>query len=366
MSSVRTSTGPNRYPVFFCASVALAAAGCAPRPAGTAVRVDRAWNDAHQAPPRDEPDQPTAAGRPAEEALVTVNGRPIERRRIVDLLLAGHGPGILEQIVVLESARRLAAQRGLTVNETDIQAEYARSLETLTAPPPSAEPQPLDRKAGQAILDDILARRNISPAEYQIGMERNAYLRKLVQGQLRIPEEQLRAEFDRTYGRRVEVRHIQLPGLSAAQEVRRRLDAGADFADLARHMSANPDTARNGGLLPPFPDTDPDVPPLLREVAFALKDGEVSNPFHVERGWHILRRERILEATPVDFDAARQDTENRLRDRLSAPAMQQLYRSLYTQADIIIHDAVLREAVDKRRSGADKSDNAAPDSGAPD
>jgi parvulin-like peptidyl-prolyl isomerase len=325
------------------------------------VRVDRAWHDARPAPPGGEPGPSPAARAPTGETVATVNGAPIERSRIVDLLLAGHGPGILEQLVVLESARRLAADRSITVTEADIQAEYTRSLETLTAPLLSGEPEALDRKAGEALLNDVLSRRNISRAEYRIGMERNAYLRKLVQGQLRITEEQLRAEFDRTYGRRVQVRHMELPGLPAAHEVRRLLDTGADFADLARRMSTNADTSRNGGLMPPFPETDPDVPALLREVAFALKDGEVSNPVRVGTNCHILRRERILDAVPVSMETVRQELQKCLLDRLTAPAMRQLYRTLYEQADIVIYDPVLREAVDKRLAGADKSNNAAPE-----
>ena len=340
-------------------TVCVGFAGCrAGRPA-PGLQVEEAWAAAErELPPEGETpsapaptvDPPADADSPADGAIAVVNDRPIPRRRIVDLLLAGHGPGVLEQLVVLEAAKTLAAERGLVVTEADVEAEYTRSLKKLTSTLPEVGPDIFDRKAGETILADILSRRNISAREYRLAMERNAYLRRIITDRLRFTEQQLREEFDRVYRQGVQVRHIQLADLSQAREVRRRLDAGADFAELARQFSTNADTARDGGCLPLMTLDDPDMPAVLREVAFALNDGDVSNPVRVEGEYHILYREQTVSRRPVDFAAVRDELEQRLRDRATTPAMQQLYRTLYEQADITIYDPVLRSAVERKRA----------------
>ncbi|UCG17697.1 MAG: peptidylprolyl isomerase [Phycisphaerales bacterium] len=356
MTPTQTETGLARRAICTWMLLALTActgsAGCrAGRPA-SGRRVDEAWAAAERSLPPERETAPAPAQTvdpPADDAIATVNGRPIPRYRIVDLLLAGHGPGVLEQLVVLEAAKTLAAERGLVVTEADVEAEYTRSLKQLTSALPGGEPDIFDRKAGETILADILSRRNISAREYRLAVERNAHLRKIVTDRLRFTEQQLREEFDGVYSQGAQVRHIQLADLSQAQEVRRRLDAGADFAELARQFSTNADTARNGGRLPLLTPDDPDIPAVLREVAFALNDGDVSNPVRVEGEYHILFRERTVSRRPVDFAAVRDELEQRLRDRATTPAMQQLYRTLYEQADITIYDPVLRSAVERKR-----------------
>ena len=63
---------------------------------------------------------------------------------------------------------------------------------------------------------------------------------------------------------------------------------GADFAEVARKASEDPGSARNGGDLPWF--SLGRMVPDFERVAFALADGEVSEPFQTSYGWHIVQR----------------------------------------------------------------------------
>lgn len=335
----------------------LADLGCTSARTDDGVRVDQAWNEAREAKPaanRSATAVPVSRQGPesSDDVIATVGGRPISRRLFLDLLLRGHGPGVLEQLVVLESARRIGAEAGLSVSEADVESEVERSLQRLTSAGSATGTASLDHQAAQALLDQILAKRNISPLEYRLAMERNAWLRKIVEAELHFTDQQLRDEFARTYGRRAEIRHIQVANLREAQDVRRRLDQGADFAELASRVSANRNSALTGGLLRPFSEDDPEVSALMRKVAFSLQVGEVSNPVRVDDWYHIIRLERIVPAENVTFDDVRADVERRLRSRLTDAAIQRLHATLYEQAEITIHDSALREAVDARRAGA--------------
>ncbi len=355
MSAIRIARSPGlRCPERVARTGAIALlllAGCLPESAPPSQRVDQAWRTAaDEPPPAAEP--ATAEARPPpvpeNDKIATANGRPISRRQIVNLLLAGHGPGVLEQVVVLQEAMQLAAAQNLVVSEADIEREYDRAVEQLAAGQPDSDPAILKRQAGESILTDILSRRNISRAEFDMAMKRNAYLRKIVLDRFAFTQQQLRDEFDRVYGERVVVRLIQVSTLSEAEEVRRRLTAGFDFAEVARQMSGHAATARDGGRLAPFTRTDPEIPSVMRDVAFGLADGAISNPVRFGDTYQILQRERLIPAQDADFERERPAMAQRLRDRAVGPAMQQLYRELYGRADITVYDPVLRAAVEQR------------------
>ena len=272
-----------------------------------------------------------------------MDGTPITWSYVIDLLIEGHGVSLLEQIIVLAKAERLAAQRGLKITQGDVEAEYALALENLLGDVASDDSPELRRRAGEAVLAEVLASRNVSRREFMIVTRRNAILRKILGAEMGFDDAQLREEFDRLYGERVEIRHIQLASRTEVDRVVQQLEAGADFGELAVQASANRESGRRQGLLPPFSANDPGVPPLLREKAFSLEVGRESDPLYVDGWYHVIRVERRLPARTVPFDAVREDVERSLRARLTDPGMQELYARLFREARVEIHDPKLRE-----------------------
>lgn len=244
---------------------------------------------------------------------------------------------------MLEKAEGLAVQRGLKITQEDVDAEYALALENLlgdVAPDDSPE---LRRRAAETVLAEVLASRRVSRREFMIVTRRNAILRKILAAEMSFDDAQLREEFERLYGERVEIRHIQLASRGDVDRVLLQRKAGVDFGELAVQASANRESGRRQGLLPPFAANDPGVPPLLRERAFSLEVGQESAPLYVDGWYHLIRVERRLPAKAAPFDAVRQDVERSLRARLTDPGMQELYTRLFREAKIEIHDPKLRE-----------------------
>ena len=76
------------------------------------------------------------------------------------------------------------------------------------------------------------------------------------------------------------------------------LKAGADFADMARRLSQDRGSAANGGLLPWIGSNQ-----TLKEFedkAYALKDGEMSEPFLSPAGYHIILMKGHKQLEPYD------------------------------------------------------------------
>lgn len=284
--------------------------------------------------------------------IAIVNGIPITRARVVELLLRAHGAGLLEQIVGLELAGQLAAERGLSINESDVESEYNLALRRLSDPLATIVPEDFDRDSAERVLDSVLEERNISREEFFITIRRNAYLRKVVSCDLTISPDELRAEYDRVYGERAEVRHIQLGSDGDVRRVLERLKAGDDFAALANRYSANTSSARNGGRLTPFSRTDQAVPKEFRDAAFALSPGEVSPVVRIGEWQHLIRLERIIPADDRPLEVVRGELETQLRARLAEVKMHELFLRLMREATIEIRNPNVRDAYQKRQQGS--------------
>ncbi len=83
------------------------------------------------------------------------------------------------------------------------------------------------------------------------------------------------------------VRHILVPTRAQADDLERKLRAGADFAALARRYSIDTATAASGGVLPGGIVQGQTLPAFDR-VAFSLKTDAISAPVQTQSGWHII------------------------------------------------------------------------------
>jgi len=75
--------------------------------------------------------------------------------------------------------------------------------------------------------------------------------------------------------------------LAKAKDIRAKLVAGGDFAELAKTESDDAGSGANGGVLGDF--TRGRMVPQFEEAAFALKVNEISEPVKTQFGYHIIQ-----------------------------------------------------------------------------
>lgn len=295
---------------------------------------------------------PVVIGDPepvAEDDIVaTVNGRHISRKLLTDVLIRSHGAALLEQLLGLQTAWRAAADRGLTITEGDIHNERDQSLKRMAIAAGLTTNATFDREAAEQLLDAVLTQKNMSPDEFDIIVRRNAYLRKIVTSVQTVSVAGIRREHDRIHGEKVQIRHIQAASLPDINRSTERLRAGESFGEVAQRYSANRATARDQGLLDPFSRGNDDIPQVLRDAAFTLKPGEVSAVLRVGEWYHVIKVEERIPADGIPFEAAREEAERSLRERLAEPAMYALFEKLFRSATIEIRDAGLRAAFERK------------------
>ena len=91
-----------------------------------------------------------------------------------------------------------------------------------------------------------------------------------------------------------DVTALRAPDKAKAEELAKKLGAGANFADLAKQFPAP--------NYPPVRRYDDNIPSLVRDPVFAVKPGELTRPITMPDGVYILRVERI---TPLPFSEVR-------------------------------------------------------------
>ncbi len=293
------------------------------------------------------------------DAVATVNGDSIARADLVNVLLEARGLEIMQQLIVLQLARQESRRAGVSVGDADIQAEYRSALDSI-AQNAGLSGEDASEANKRAALENVLKEKHISMAEFMIGMERNAHLRKVVERSFKVDEPTLREEFARTCGERVVVRHIQIAASDRATlaEVQRQLAAGADFAAVAAQLSQNPETAPRGGLMEPFTFVDPYDPPripaAMRELAFSLKADEVSNPLRLDQMIHVLKLDHRIAPENARFEDVRGEVERKLRERVLPQQMEKLAIDLFQKASVRVLDSSLREKYEKFMSARAK------------
>jgi peptidyl-prolyl cis-trans isomerase SurA len=140
----------------------------------------------------------------------------------------------------------------------------------------------------------------------------------------------------------VHVRHILIKPseIRSEAEARRlverlyeRIQAGEDFAELAKSFSEDPGSALNGGDLNWI---DPNaLVPEFREVMANTPSGQLSKPFKTPYGWHVLE---VLgrRATDSSAQVREQQAVNLLRNRKYDEELQAWLRQIRDEAYVEI------------------------------
>jgi parvulin-like peptidyl-prolyl isomerase len=196
-----------------------------------------------------------------------------------------------------KDATVIATVNGAELTLEDLYAEIPKDyLDSVT---PEQKLEFIERWINGEVLYQEALRRGLQ-REAQIrekirAVEKNILIAELVQQELQnrvqVVEEEAREYYEAhsdDYTREAdEVRTAQIlvPTLEEARKIRQEIEAGGDFAHLAREHSVDP-TAENGGDLGYFPRED-----LLSEVAkaaFSLSPGALSQPVKTEFGYHLI------------------------------------------------------------------------------
>lgn len=130
-------------------------------------------------------------------------------------------------------------------------------------------------------------------------------------------------------------------------EVMEKLNAGEDFAEVAKEYSEDPGSAENGGDLGVL---DPNqLVPEFSKAAFQLKEGEMSEPVESDYGYHIILVTKVEDKEDAKpLDEIREDIELEAKIRkMDQETIQKELNSLIKDADVKIKDKDFKDLFEK-------------------
>lgn len=147
------------------------------------------------------------------------------------------------------------------------------------------------------------------------------------------------------------------------KDIYSRLRAGADFSSLAKDLSEDRGSARNGGELPAFGTGR--MVPEFEQAAFKLQfPGDISEPVRTFYGWHIIS---LIEKKGIpDFEKVKMDIKSKIaRDERAEHGSVSFINSLKKEYNFSGNEILLEElfeppAVDLKKENTGKTPKSQP------
>ncbi len=255
---------------------------------------------------------------------------------------------VLDQMIDDEILAQDAEKKGIKIHSREVEKGVAEVQErSFRVDAETGERR--DDKAVEESLRKELAGEGLTWDQFAERIRRQLMIRKTVevelQGKMKDPEEKrLKAAFDTfktvaagstetlkglpeaeaqawgafgmrlrdTHSERVRVSHllvkvptgaampVQAQALEKAKTLKKKLDAGADFYELAKTESDDAESAPRGGdlgwILQGW------MPAPFEKAAFSLGVGDVSDPVETDFGWHLVRVQEKKAKEAMNFE----------------------------------------------------------------
>jgi foldase protein PrsA len=170
---------------------------------------------------------------------------------------------VLEQTVDRVLLRRIAADRGVTVSEEQLNAQIEHERTNIL-------------NSGQYTDWDAFLEKNGLTQEAFENVIYETLLFNALLSEIKVD----------TQGEQTRIAHIVVNDESTAQEVYAKLEAGEDFGALAAEYSIDSQTKDNGGDLGWF--TEDIMSPAVQQTASTLQQGQFSEPMMTDNGYAII------------------------------------------------------------------------------
>lgn len=177
-------------------------------------------------------------------------------------------------------------------------------------------------------LEEPLTRRELLERDNERrGIDANIALSRIAMAA--VTEESLQEAYDAQYGGaepspEFNASHILVSTREEAEEIRGLIEAGGDFATLARERSGD-GAAMNGGQLGWF-GLGMMVEPFENAVV-ELEVGEVSEPVQTQFGFHLVRLNDRRMSEPPTLESVRQELSDQIQRQRATEVLETLAQS---------------------------------------
>jgi foldase protein PrsA len=237
-----------------------------------------------------------------DKAIAKINGDAISKDELYDVMVEQYGAATVEQLIADKIVASEAKKQKITISDEELNKEVDKLKESY---------------GDEEVFEQVLASNNTTVDVLKEDLKNYLTMRKLIEPQIEITDEELKTYFDENKdslgeAEQVKASHILVEDEASAKEIEQKLADGADFAELAKEYSTDEGSKENGGELGFFPRGT--MVTEFEDVAFSLPINEISEPVKSDYGYHIIKVEEKKEAKEANFDDSKAAIKETLID----------------------------------------------------
>jgi foldase protein PrsA len=238
-----------------------------------------------------------------DKAVAKINGEGISKDELYEVMVEQYGAATVEQLIADKIVASEAKKEKITISDEELNEEVDKLKESY---------------GGEEVFNQVLASNNTTVDVLKEDLKNYLTMRKLIEPQIEISDEELQTYFDENKdslgeAEQVKASHILVEDEAVAKEIKQKLADGTDFAELAKEYSTDEGSKESGGELGFFPRGT--MVTEFEDVAFALPVNQISEPVKSEYGYHIIMVEEKKEAKEANYDDSKAAIKETLIDQ---------------------------------------------------
>lgn len=245
------------------------------------------------------------------EIVANVGDVKITKDELHEQLMDNYGDQTLDAMINDKIVDMEIKKEKVSVSDDEIKKEMDKYIE---------------QSGGEEAFNSALQQQGLQKKDVEKDIVRFLSIQKILEPRIEITDDEIKEYFENNKAsfdqeEQVEASHILVKDEKTANEVKKKLDDGEDFAKLAKEYSKDEANAESGGELGFFGKGK--MVKEFEDKAFSMKVDEISDPVKTEHGYHIIKVTDKKEAK----EAKLEDHEDEIKEQLFDQKLQTEYQT---------------------------------------
>lgn len=257
-----------------------------------------------------------------DEIVAKVGDMTVTKSELYDELIKQNGAQILDILIADKIMHSEVEKQNISVTDEEIET----GLEEMR-----------DFYGSEEALNTELTNYGLTLDDVKDNIKSNLQIERLLAPYVEISDEEIADFYEEnkaSFGQEEQVKasHILVATEEEALDIKAKLEAGEDFAELAKEYSIDETNSEQGGALGYFAESK--MVEEFSNAAFSLSIDEISDPVQTNYGYHIIKVEDKLEEKIPVLEDNIEDIKNQIFQTKSYDAYMTWYAEKLEEYEI--------------------------------